>query len=248
VGKLAQENSNSSQPEESAAQESQETPKEDNQEKDNQEEDNQEEENQEEENQEEENQVVQEEPDSKVAEAEHDQKSAPAAAVAADSSTEAVRRKVKVCDGLGCYSQALPHQPAPTEMSSQQEKDEALRGGGDLGELFFPGKNTWEPEVHLNSQGEIRADHDDPNGHLMPHNKYQTALYPDGRHRQRDAKNSQPGITNSVASQLFEDTIVKAAPGFNAGLGRHTRAQEAEDWERNWETRIYDKRTGETLV
>ena len=245
MGKLAQENSNSSQPEESAAQES---PKEDNQEQDNQEEENQEEENHEEENQEEENQVVQEEPDSKVAEAEHDQKSAPAAAAAADSSTEAVRRKVKVCDGLGCYSQALPHQPPPTEMSSQQGKDEALRGGGDLGELFFPGKNTWEPEVHLNSQGEIRADHDDPNGHLMPHNKYQTALYPDGRHRQRDAKNSQPGITNSVASQLFEDTIVKAAPGFNAGLGRHTRAQEAEDWERNWETRIYDKRTGETLV
>jgi len=179
-----------------------------------------------------------EEQESKVNEEAHEEASAPGP----------VRRKVKICDGLGCYSQELPHQTPPAVLSSQQGKDEALRGGGDLGELIFPGKNTWEPEVHLNSKGEIRADHDDPNGHLMPHNKYQAALYPDGQHRQRNAQTSKPGITNSVASQLFEDTIVKAAPGFNAGLGRHTRAQEAEDWERNWETRIYNKKTGETLV
>jgi hypothetical protein len=35
-------------------------------------------------------------------------------------------------------------------------------------------------QVSLNSKGQIRAHHDDPNEHLMPHNKYQNAEYPDG--------------------------------------------------------------------
>ena len=34
----------------------------------------------------------------------------------------------------------------------------------------------------------------------------------------------------------FADNIVKAAPGFNAGMGRHVRAQEYADYMRNWET------------
>jgi len=44
------------------------------------------------------------------------------------------------------------------------------------------------------------------------------------------------GITNSLARTLFADNIVKAAPGFNAGMGRHVRAQEYADYMRNWET------------
>lgn len=38
------------------------------------------------------------------------------------------------------------------------------------------------------------------------------------------------GITNEVATHLFADKIVTAAPGFNAGTGRHIRAQQASDW------------------
>jgi hypothetical protein len=38
------------------------------------------------------------------------------------------------------------------------------------------------------------------------------------------------GITNEVATHLFADNIVTAAPGFNAGTGRHIRAQQAFDW------------------
>jgi hypothetical protein len=38
------------------------------------------------------------------------------------------------------------------------------------------------------------------------------------------------GITNEVATHLFADNIVTAAPGFNAGTGRHIRAQQAYDW------------------
>jgi hypothetical protein len=46
---------------------------------------------------------------------------------------------------------------------------------------------------------------------------------------------ARKGITNTVATHLFADNIVTAAPGFNAGTGRHIRAQQAVDWERNWE-------------
>jgi len=35
-------------------------------------------------------------------------------------------------------------------------------------------------QVTLNKKGQIRAHHDDPHAHLMPHNKYQNAEYPDG--------------------------------------------------------------------
>ena len=31
-------------------------------------------------------------------------------------------------------------------------------------DTLFPDPHTWEPEVHLNAKGQIRADHDDPNG------------------------------------------------------------------------------------
>ena len=38
------------------------------------------------------------------------------------------------------------------------------------------------------------------------------------------------GITNEVATHLFADNIVTAAPGFNAGTGRHIRAKQAYVW------------------
>lgn len=52
----------------------------------------------------------------------------------------------------------------------------------------------------------------------------------------------EPGITNSVGLGLFADNIVPAAPGFNAGTGRHVRAQEAADYARNWETQRESKK------
>ena len=77
-------------------------------------------------------------------------------------------------------------------------------------------------------------------GHLMPHNKYQHAEYPEDEggdeHIRRRPQDVRPGLSNQLGSHLFRDTIVKAAPGFNAGTGRHIRAQEGLDWERNWET------------
>ncbi len=61
------------------------------------------------------------------------------------------------------------------------------------------------------------------------------------------------GITNEVAPHLFADNIVTAAPGFNAGTGRHIRAQQAYDWERNWASTLVskkgrDKKTGRRLI
>ena len=90
--------------------------------------------------------------------------------------------------------------------------------------------------MSLNSKGQIRAHHDDPHEHLMPHNKYQNAEYPDGEVHVRTEGQKRYGITNEVATHLFADKIVTAAPGFNAGTGRHIRAQQASDWESNWET------------
>jgi len=46
--------------------------------------------------------------------------------------------------------------------------------------ILGPWKHTWDSEVSLNKKGQIRAHHDDPHGHLMPHNRFQTAEYPDG--------------------------------------------------------------------
>jgi hypothetical protein len=82
----------------------------------------------------------------------------------------------------------------------------------------------------MNKRGEIRANHDDPNGHLMPHNKYQNAKYPDGLTHVRTKGEKRTGITNAVATHLFADRIITAAPGFNAGSGRHIRTQEGIDW------------------
>lgn len=81
----------------------------------------------------------------------------------------------------------------------------------------------------------------------MPHNKYQHAEYPEDEggdeHVRRKPEDVRPGLSNQLGSHLFRDTIVKAAPGFNAGTGRHIRAQEGLDWERNWETHR-ESRTG----
>jgi hypothetical protein len=46
--------------------------------------------------------------------------------------------------------------------------------------VLGPWKHAWDSEVSLNKKGQIRAHHDDPHGHLMPHNRFQTAEYPDG--------------------------------------------------------------------
>ena len=46
----------------------------------------------------------------------------------------------------------------------------------------------------------------------------------------RTAGQKRYGITNEAATHLFADKIVTAAPGFNAGTGRHIRAQQASDW------------------
>ncbi len=41
-----------------------------------------------------------------------------------------------------------------------------------------------------------------------------------------------------MGEHLFDDNIVAAAPGFNAGTGRHVRTQQAADWARNWGSQI----------
>jgi hypothetical protein len=150
---------------------------------------------------------------------------------------EHVPKAVRVCDGMGCRKVVVPeHHWRKPKITKQQWAQQVFSEGGDLSAIAFPGKNTFEPEVHLNARGEIRADHDDPTGHLMPHNKYENAEYPDGIMHRRGADKAVPGITNSLARTLFADNIVKAAPGFNAGMGRHVRAQEYADYMRNWET------------
>mmetsp|Transcript_19063 Transcript_19063/g.47962 ORF Transcript_19063/g.47962 Transcript_19063/m.47962 type:complete len:95 (+) Transcript_19063:529-813(+) len=76
----------------------------------------------------------------------------------------------------------------------------------------------------------------------MPHNKYQPARYPDGvKHNRGSDGKTQPGITNTLGPRLFSDNIVNAAPGFNAGMGRHVRAQQWADWHRNWEAKHVKK-------
>ncbi len=32
-----------------------------------------------------------------------------------------------------------------------------IEGGSSISDLLWPDKNTWEPEVHLNKKGQIRA-------------------------------------------------------------------------------------------
>jgi len=154
------------------------------------------------------------------------------------------KKKMWVCDGMGCsWKELSPKTPekrgwgwswkAP---SAEQGKEEALDDSKGFWDLLFPWEHTWDSEVSLNSKGQIRAHHDDPHEHLMPHNKYQNAEYPDGEVHVRTEGQKRYGITNEVATHLFADKIVTAAPGFNAGTGRHIRAQQASDWESNWET------------
>lgn len=68
---------------------------------------------------------------------------------------------------IGVFAQLTPTE---WEKSAFEGDDE------DFLNMVLPGANL-DPEVHLNKEGEIRADHDDPNGKLMPHNKYQEARY-----------------------------------------------------------------------
>ena len=135
----------------------------------------------------------------------------------------------------------MVHFPTFAEHRLGFRAQEGLKGGADnLWDLLFPWEHSLDSEVHLNDKGEIRADHDDPNGHLMPHNKYQAARYPGGvKHGRDEDGKGRPGITNSVASHLFTDNIVTAQPGFNAGMGRHIRAQQWSDWHRNWESKVH---------
>jgi hypothetical protein len=65
-------------------------------------------------------------------------------------------------------------------------------------------------QVHLDDQGRIRADHDDPHGHLMPHNEYQNAVYPDGSdHVRRCAPRrvSQLLFSQSVSTVVFAECL-----------------------------------------
>lgn len=161
---------------------------------------------------------------------------------AAERGDKKFRREIKVCDGMGCKMVHVAAPQAPEPKSTTEYAKEPFNNDGSLWSLVFPWEHSLDAEVHLNDKGEIRADHDDPNGKLMPHNRFQNARYPDGEHgRNEDEK--RPGITNSVASHLFSDNIVTAAPGFNAGLGRHVRAQQYADWHRNWESvRTHNKK------
>ena len=159
------------------------------------------------------------------------------------------KKRMWVCDGLGCgWKDLSPVAPKSRGWgwtwrppSAAEGKKEALTDGASLFDLIFPWEHTWDSEVSLNAKGQIRAHHDDPHQHLMPHNKYQNAEYPDGVEHVRTDGQTAPGVTNQVATHLFADNIVTAAPGFNAGTGRHTRAQQAVDWERNWEGRRESK-------
>jgi len=154
------------------------------------------------------------------------------------------KKKMWVCDGIGCSWKILsPKTPEKrgwgwtwTPPSAEQGKEEALDDSKGFWDLIFPWEHTWDSEVSLNDKGQIRAHHDDPHAHLMPHNKFQNAEYPDGEEHVRTKGQRRYGITNEVATHLFADNIVTAAPGFNAGTGRHIRAQQAFDWERNWES------------
>ncbi len=156
--------------------------------------------------------------------------------IAAPSASEKANatsgKGVRVCDGFGCFFETLPPPPPPPPpLSPADEVKQALNGDADLWSLMIPWDGAWQSEVQLDGNGTITAAHDDPQGRLLPHNPYQDeARYPDGYHR------SEPraGISNFVAPHLFDDAIVPAQAGFNAGLGRHVRVQQASDWERNW--------------
>ena len=162
--------------------------------------------------------------------------------------TKVPERKVKVCDGIGCNEVVMPDAKKPAEhpnslgkAKTRSEIRDALEGNDVVGDFLMPWEGAWKPEVHLNGKGEIRADHDDPNGVLAPREKFQNAVYaptsekPGGEDHAREGADERRGITNRVGKRLFQDNIVKAEAGFNAGLGRHTRAQQQADWERNWE-------------
>ena len=172
---------------------------------------------------------------------------------------------VKVCDGMGCREVVIPAtkkvaaKPEGLEgAKTRREIREALNGGeggGDFASWLLPWDKAFKSEVHLNGKGEIRADHDDPHGVLVPHNRYQNAVYgasvdqPYGEDHARQASQEKPGVTNRIAKHLFQDNIVKAEDGFNAGLGRHTRAQQAADWERNWEgVRVHNRKGQEINI
>ena len=142
-------------------------------------------------------------------------------------------KTLRVCDGFGCFDvpAPAPPPPPPPPLSPSEAAKRALNGDGDLWSLMIPWGGAWESEVGLDENGTIRAAHDDPQGRLMPHNSYQDeARYPDGYHRSAP----RAGVSNFVAPHLFDDAIVPAQAGFNAGMGRHVRVQQASDWERNW--------------
>ena len=152
---------------------------------------------------------------------------------AGKNETGGTEKGLRVCDGFGCFlvEQPPPPPPPPPPISAAEEAKRALNGDGDLLSFLIPWDGAWESEVRLDENGTIRAAHDDPRGRLAPHNSYQDeARYPDGYHRGAP----RAGVSNFVAPHLFDDAIVPAQAGFNAGMGRHVRVQQASDWERNW--------------
>jgi len=161
------------------------------------------------------------------------------------------REMVRVCDSvLGCRLEPLHRDRGEARKSTQEYVRSALDDEGEMARTMFPGglAAVWEPEVHMSRKGEIRADHGDPRGVLFPRNKYQDAEYPDGTHERAAQGTDVPGLTDALGRHLFRDNIVKAVPGFNAGLGRHVRAQQFSDWQRNWETHRPTKADSSVLV
>lgn len=137
-----------------------------------------------------------------------------------------VQRTVIVCDGVGCNKVVMPEasEPAkrPGDLSRARTRKEirsALEGGDESGTgWLLPWDSAFEPEVHLNDKGEIRADHDDPHGVLAPHQKFQNAVYrPSGKHpggddHARKGSEERKGITNRVGKHLFQDNVRTRLP------------------------------------
>jgi hypothetical protein len=100
------------------------------------------------------------------------------------------KKQVRVCNPLGCHLVDLDPQPSvqdePPEFSPPRNKS-AIKGwveetldSSDIWNDVLPWgswSEAWESEVALDKNGTISAAHDDPNGHLTPHNHYQACCW-----------------------------------------------------------------------
>eukprot|EP00960_Hanusia_phi_P066649 766443-Hanusia_phi.AAC.4 len=158
---------------------------------------------------------------------------------------------------LGCEWRYVAAPPPPPPLNASQGISSALNGGGGLFDWLFSWEGGFSSEVSLNNKGGIRAHHDNPHSHLMPRNKYQNARSTSEAPTSRaclprsltksSLSTGFPGIltvssmfvktrggnhqSRARATHLFADHIAPTAPGFNAGMGRRVRAQQAYDWD-----------------